>query len=401
MAEDLTKGLNILLHPKFCELQQRVDRLEVFHKDLAAVVALKEERQEVQHLRDHVDNQLRGVDSTIGMVKDKMLSMDELREHEIRGLSKSVEQRATIANLSHLGEQVQAMSVTMSSKAETAKVEQVCMQFYKLSEEVALRATLVRTEQLAKHIQDLQDSIMRKVDIDTTDKIIERIKMLASEVSLRAEDTRVTELSRKFDVLADDAKQKADLATVEQVHRQLHVLGEDLATRVETRRVDHLNRQLHSLGELVAQKAEAATADQAIRQIHALSDNVAQKVDGQKHTLLGDQVTKLREDVYSMKAQVAKLDEHSRQLESLHNTIAVDSARVKHLCLLYAGAQGPKDAPHTPTTAAPSPLRPASHAKHSDGPHGGMLPSLGSPPSGLQRPGSVTLPSMASSPSPH
>lgn len=388
MAEDLTKGLNILLHPKFLELQQRVERLESFHQDLAVITAQKEDRQEVQHLRDHLDGQIRAVDSSIGMVKDKMLSLDELRSQEIRGLSKGLEQRATLANLNHVSEHLQATNLTLSTKAELAKVEQLGKQLHALSEELATRATISREEQLAKELQSLKDTVARKVDLDITDKLIERMKTLAGEVELRAEDARVTELSRKHDAFLEELRQKADESRIEQVHRQLNVLSEDVASRAEARKVDHMCRQLHSLGEQVIQKAEAGTADQAIRQIHALSDSVAQKVEGSKHNLLSDQVSKLREDVFSMKAHVAKLDEHSRQLENLHNAQAVDSARLKHLCVMYGGAGAQKDGAHATT----SPGRLQTEKKQ----HEGQLPSLtGSLGPSKDRASPVSLPSMA------
>jgi len=75
-------------------------------------------------------------------------------------------------------------------------------------------------------------------------------------------------------------------------------------------------------------------------------------VESGKHTLLTDQVAKLREDMFTMKNDVAKVDEHSRQLEALHNSMSVDSARVKHLSLMYAGSTGGGGDARAPGAAA-------------------------------------------------
>merc|ERR1712037_1053061 len=80
--------------------------------------------------------------------------------------------------------------------------------------------------------------------------------------------------------------------------------------------------------------------EQAIRQIHALSDSMAQKAEGGQHFVLHDQVVKLREDMLGLKADMNKIDEHARQLDSVNSALSVNTARVKHLTLMAASTGG-------------------------------------------------------------
>mmetsp|Transcript_102584 Transcript_102584/g.319664 ORF Transcript_102584/g.319664 Transcript_102584/m.319664 type:complete len:409 (-) Transcript_102584:41-1267(-) len=393
MCEDLTKGLNTLLHPKFIELSQRLDRLEVYHQDLSAVVAQKEERHEVERLREHVEAQAKQLDSHIAMLKEKTLSLDQLRSQEIRALAKNVETKAALAQVKHLDDQLQATNVAVANKAEVGKVDQVSKNVHALSHEVSQKASSGRTEQVAKQVQILNDALAKKVDFDTADHLSDRIRTLAGEVALRAESTKLDDLLKKVDLLTQEVAAKADHSNLEQLDRQMRLLSSEVDQRADVRKVEHISRQLHSLHEELGQKAEISAADQAIRQIHALSDAVSVKVEDQKHSLLHDQVAKLREEVFQMKGDFSRLDDHSRQLDSLHSSVAVDSARVKHLCLMYQGSTPPaKDiGPSTPTTAAatPSPGSPPLYTHRTRN-----LPSMAGS-AGTQKPGSVTLPSMA------
>jgi len=380
----MTKGLNILLHPKFTEIVQRLDRLEALHKDLTSVVALKEERQEVDHLRDHVASQIAHVDSVIAMNRDKMLSLDELRSREIRALTKSDEQKATLVNLSHLQEQLHAQNVTMSTKCETEKLDQLAKTVHALSEDVSLKATTVRAEQLARQLKTLGDTLTTKVDFEVTDRLADKCKALAEEVALRSETAKLVDLSRKVDALAEDVSTKATIHSMEQLARSHHVMGEDVSQRADQRKLDHLARKLHHLSEEVAQKSEVAQTEQAIRQIHALSDAMAQKVEGGQHFVLHDQVVKLREDMLGLKADMNKIDEHARQLDSVNSALSVNTARVKHLTLMAASTGGthPGAATGVMDFTLDSPTR-HSGAKR--------LPGLAT-----QRQGMVGLPSMGS-----
>jgi len=380
----MTKGLNILLHPKFTEIVQRLDRLEALHKDLTSVVALKEERQEVDHLRDNVASQIAHVDSVIAMNRDKMLSLDELRNREIRALTKAVEQKATLVNLSHVQEQLHAQNVTMSTKCETEKVEQLAKTVHALSEDVALKATSVRAEQLARNIKTLGDTLTTKVDFEVTDRLAGKCKALAEDVALRIEATKHWDLSRKVDALTEDVSTKATIHSVEQLARNHHVMGEDVSQRADQRKLDHLARKLHHLSEEVAQESELAQTEQSIRQIHALSDAMAQKVEGGQHFVLHDQVVKLREDMLAIRADMAKIDEHARQLDSVNSALSVNTARVKHLTLMAASTGGSHPGVGTGALdyTLDSPLRQSG---------GKRLPSLAT-----HRQGMVGLPSMGS-----
>jgi len=381
----MTKGLNILLHPKFTEIVQRLDRLEALHKDLTSVVALKEERQEVDHLRDHVASQVAHVDSVIATNRDKMLSLDELRNREIRALTKAVEQKATLVNLNHVQEQLHAQNVTISTKCETEKLDQLTTTVHALSEDVSLKATSVRTEQLARQLKTLGETLTTKVDFEVTDRLAEKCKALAENVALRSETTKLLDLSRKVDALVEDVCTKASIQSVEQLARSHHVMGEDVSQRADQRKLDHLSRKLHHLSEEVAQKSELAQTEQATRQIHALSDTMAQKVEGGQHFVLHDQVVKLREDMLAMKADMTKIDEHARQLDSVNSALSVNTARVKHLTLMAASTGGshPGVSAATLDYTLDSPMRQSGAGKR--------LPSLAT-----HRQGMVGLPSMGS-----
>lgn len=396
MAGELTKGLNVLLHPKFTEICQRLDRLESLHKDLAAVVALKEERQEVDHLRDHISNQIKHVDSIIAMNKDKMLSLDELRNREIRSLAKSLEQKATLANLSHVTEQVQALNHGLTTKVDSSKVEQLGKSLHSLSEDVAMKTPSSRADQLAKELQALHDQLMKKVDSSTTDRLNERIRGLADEVSMRAEANKVVELSRKLDSLAEATAQKAEIATVEELARKHQVLGEDVAQRAEQRKTDHLDRKMAQLTDELALKAEHSVAEQTIRQMHTLGEAIAQKVETGAHASLQDQVNKVREDVMTLKAESSKLDEHQRQLEALHSSMSANTSRVKHLSLMYANAGKEKGGGDKDATGATVPISPSgTPTQEPKSRTSEKLPSLSG--SGAQK-GMVSLPAMAHPP---
>jgi len=381
----MTKGLNILLHPKFTELVQRLDRLEALHKDLTSVVALKEERQEIDHLRDNMASQIAHIDSVIAMNRDKMLSLDELRNREIRALTKAVEQKATLVNLSHVQEQLHAQNVALSTKSENDKVEQLSRTVHALSEDVALKATTVRAEQLTRQLKTLGDTLQTKVDYEVTDQLAQRHKSLAEEVALRADGSKLVDLGRKVDALTEDVATKATIHTVEHLARSHHVLSEDVSQRADQRKLDHISRKLQHLGEEMAQKADVAHTEQAIRQIHALSDSMAQKAEGGQHFVLHDQVVKLREDMLGLKANMSKLDEHARQLDSMNSALSVNTSRVKHLSLMAAsGGNSGAPPPQSYDFTLDSPLRQSGSGKR--------LPSLAT-----QRQGMVGLPSMGSS----
>mmetsp|Transcript_129195 Transcript_129195/g.251558 ORF Transcript_129195/g.251558 Transcript_129195/m.251558 type:complete len:389 (+) Transcript_129195:104-1270(+) len=385
MAGEMTKGLNILLHPKFTELVQRLDRLEALHKDLTSVVALKEERQEIDHLRDNMASQIAHIDSVIAMNRDKMLSLDELRNREIRALTKAVEQKATLVNLNHVQEQLHAQNVALSTKSENDKVEQLSKTVHALSEDVALKATTVRAEQLTRQLKTLGDTLQTKVDYEVTDQLAQRHKSLAEEVALRADGSKLVDLGRKVDALTEDVATKATIHTVEHLARSHHVLSEDVSQRADQRKLDHISRKLQHLGEEMAQKADVAHTEQAIRQIHALSDSMAQKAEGGQHFVLHDQVVKLREDMLGLKANMSKLDEHARQLDSMNSALSVNTSRVKHLSLMAAsGGNSGAPPPQSYDFTLDSPLRQSGSGKR--------LPSLAT-----QRQGMVGLPSMGQS----
>uniref|UniRef100_A0A7S4QC91 Uncharacterized protein n=1 Tax=Alexandrium monilatum TaxID=311494 RepID=A0A7S4QC91_9DINO len=360
MCEDLSKGISILVNPKFTEVAQRLERLEAFHQDLSSVVARKEERSEVERLREHMESQVKQLDSHLAMLKEKMHSLDQLRSQEIRGLANSLEHKASMCQLRQFEEHLQATNVAISGKADIAKVDQVAKNIHALSHEVSQKASAPRAEQVAKQVQILNDALAKKVDAEIADHINERVRSLANELSLRADATKLDDLSKRIDLVAGACAMKADHANLEQVDRQMRLIGTELEGRADARKVDHLSRQFHGLQEELANKAEVGHTDHAFRQIHALTDAVQAKAEDQKHALLNDQVSKLRDELSRMRGDMGKIDDHSRQLDAIQNSMQVDSARVKHLVSMYqASSPSPTKEILTPTTPT-SPWRPST-----------------------------------------
>jgi len=229
MAEDLTKGLHILLQPKFQELFARLDRVDHQYKELSEAVASKEERDEVEHLRGHFEKQIAQVDSVIGIVKDKMINLDELRTREIRTLSRAIDHKATVTSLQHVVEQVHAVNVGISTKADLSKVEQLTKQLGTLSEDVSTKVPNSRTEELGTQIQHLSKLVSQKVNNEQADAINERIKVLTADALQKAASTRVEEIAGQLRELAQDNAHKAESHHVEQLHHHIKTLKEEVA----------------------------------------------------------------------------------------------------------------------------------------------------------------------------
>uniref|UniRef100_A0A7S4UFD4 Uncharacterized protein n=1 Tax=Alexandrium monilatum TaxID=311494 RepID=A0A7S4UFD4_9DINO len=395
MCEDLSKGINVILNPKFVELSQRLERLEAYHQDLSGVVARKEERSEVERLREYMETQVKQLDSHLAMLKEKLLSLDQLRSQEIRGITKNMEHKANVCQVKHLEEQLQASNIAISGKADVSKLDQVGKNLQALSHEVSQKAPAPRAEQVAKQVQILNEALAKKVDSEAADHINERIRSLAHELSLRADTTKLDDLSKRVDLVAGECATKAEHANLEQLDRQMRLLGSELEHRADVRKVEHISRQLHTLHEELANKAEVGHTDHAFRQIHALSDAVQTKAEDQRTALLQDHVAKIHEELSRMRGDMGKIDDHSRQLESLHNSMQVDSARIKHLVSMYqASSPIPTKeilTPTTPTSPWPSSSPLYTH-RHRN------LPSLTCSSCGQKTaPSPVILPAMAAS----
>mmetsp|Transcript_37197 Transcript_37197/g.104976 ORF Transcript_37197/g.104976 Transcript_37197/m.104976 type:complete len:432 (-) Transcript_37197:186-1481(-) len=384
MAEDLTKGLNLLLLPKFTEIVQRIDQLETWYKELHDAVALKEERQEVDHLREHFDAQIHHVDKLVSLNKEKMTQLDELRSREIRALNGLVEQKATIANMSHLSDQVQSVNNAVSTKAENTKVDHLGKQLQTLSEHVALKSTNTRTDQLSKQLQALNEVVEQKTTISTTDRLHDKLMQIQGEVATKASIERMEDLNGLIQTLSEECGQKAHNTKAEQLHVQLNSLADDLSRRAEISTTDHLYRQMQAIHDEVVQKAESVVMDQTIKKVQSLGDAMAQKAETAKHNLLNEQFHKLREDVFNQKTEFQRVDDIFKKLETLNSIVRVDNAKIKNLCLKLpeaAATSGNKTQPGTAPSSAPT-TAPNS--------------APNSAPSGDQKQlGYVTLPSVA------
>jgi len=371
----VTKGLSILLGPKFLDLSKRLDRLDLLYKELSDAVVLKEDRQEVDHLREHITNQINHMDSIVGTVKDKMMNLDELRTREIRTLSRTVDHKATATSLNNIAEQVHALNMAVTSKAEVVKVEQLTKQLGSLSEHVGMKASNSQLEDVAKQIQQLSKLVSQKVSLEQADTIQERIKGLTADVLQKASCAKMQEVASQLHELAKETQRKAESEEVEHLSSQVKGLRDEVAHRAENSKMEHYARQVEMVHDELVRKAENSTADRAIRQLHALNDAMSGKADTTNHNLLNDQLHRLREDIFSMKADFSRLDELGRQLENISATVTVDSAKVRHLCHMYATQAAVKTAgserqegpsskinnashvspPATPSTVAPSP----------------------------------------------
>jgi len=339
MAYEVTKGLNILLHPQFEQMIERMDKLEAFHKDLSGVVAAKEDRDDMLRFKEEFEMQMQKVDDALTMHADKMLSLDELRNREIRGLSKASEQKASLANLSHLLDQNQVLCTALSTKAELARVDQLSQSVAALGEEVATKTPSITTEQLGRQLEALADSFARRMD-DVLERLNDRCRSLADDIARRAENSHLLELCRRMDALTEDVRHKAENSSVHQLSRHHAVLNEDVSQRTEQRRFDQLTRQVRHLSDEVAHKAEHAFTEQALHQITKLNQTVSLKTEGGQHQALHDQVVKMREDMLAMKVEMSRIYQHARHLEALNSTVSMNSARLKHLAVMAAANSG-------------------------------------------------------------
>lgn len=79
----------------------------------------------MDHSRDHLAGQTKHMESVTAMSRGKMLRIDKARNREIPALTMAVEKKATLVDLSHLSDQLHAVNMSLSTKAEIGKVEQL------------------------------------------------------------------------------------------------------------------------------------------------------------------------------------------------------------------------------------------------------------------------------------
>lgn len=380
MAEDLTKGLHILLHPKFTEVTQRLDKLNSWCKDLQHAVGLKEDRVEVDHLREHVEGQIKHVENIINIQKENHARLDDLRTQQIRALNLSVEQKADKGTVTQLADQVQAVNATVVKKAEISKVDQLEQQLKVLSEDVSLKATAARAEHLAAQLQALGDQVAEKVDNAAAEGLNEKLKALAEKVAQKSTNAKAEDLSRQLQALGEECAQKAETSRVDQLARSMQALCEDVSKRSEGTVTEHLSRQLQTLGDKVNQKADAATMDHTLTHVNAVSDACSKKAELGQHNLVSDQVDKLREELFAYKAGLDRVDDLSQRVDVMSNSLQLESAKVKNLSLLCAGVGvRPSTAPTTAPTSPLTNVTPSPHRDSRDTPGGMSSPTLRGP----------------------
>ena len=95
--------------------------------------------------------------------REKMPSLDQLRNREVRALSKGLEERAALANSNHLEVQAHAIGVSLSSKVEAGKVEQPGKLAQAMGADHALKAAGKMAEQQSKQRQGLDKLIVEEV----------------------------------------------------------------------------------------------------------------------------------------------------------------------------------------------------------------------------------------------
>lgn len=367
MAEDLTKGLNHLLGPKFTELAERIETLERCFQGMSMALAEKEDKIEVDALREHCSSQIRQVDDIVGLLKEKVGQLDELRSRDIRALHASVEQKATAVNLDVVREQLQAMTMSLAARADAAKMEHLARQVDLLGDEVAKRATILRADQLGKQVNHLSDMIARKVDPETTDQIRDSLKLLICNVAEKAPLSDMHALGAKLQSVTEQCTQKADVGKVEQLLRQLDTLEQDVSRKADDAKAEHLRRALEVVTEDLQKKAHHATVEQSMRHIHALSEALSKKSDAEKHDRLHDQFRRLSEDVFQHKMH---LDRQSHTLEDLGRRVVADSSKLKSFTAVLGQSAS--------ASAGGPPVQPLSGLAADCGPRppGGCLPPL-------------------------
>lgn len=330
MAEDLTKGLNLLLHPKFAELAERIEHLERSVQAMSVSLAEKEDKSEVDALREHFSSQVRQVDDIVGLVKEKVSQLDELRSREIRSLHANVEQRATAVNLDAVREQLQQVSITLAGKCDVAKMEHVSKQIDLLGDELAKKVSTSKVDQLGKQLNTVSDMVTRKVDPAITDQIRESIKALNCDVAEKAPLGDVHLLSGKVQGLAEQCAQKAETSKVEHLFRQFETLEQDVMRKADDAKTENLRRSLDAVMDDLQNKAHNATVEQTMRHIHTLSEALSRKVEVEKHEQVHEQCRRLSEDLVAHKSQ---LDRHGHTIEDLGRRVAADGAKLKGLSI--------------------------------------------------------------------
>lgn len=330
MADDVTRGIQDLLYPRLAEFEQRLDRLDSWHKDLQDSIMLKEDRTHTNRFQEQVEGRFKHVDNELQIEKQRHERFEDLRTEQMRELKAAVDKKTEQEYVDALAKQLHTANLAVAQKAESARAEQLANQLHMLSDDVALKA---------------------KIDRETAQQLHEKMKALKDQVMERATNARAEDFARQLKALSKDISMKAEIARCEDMRTEVQHVREEVGRANAI--AAGLGMQLQALGHAIARKSEQASVDQAVTQLMALNHAVARKADAGQHREVGDEVKRLREDIVAHGAEMHRVEDLSRQVEALKGR-AVESP--------------PKQAPQAPQAPAPVPQSPTPR---------GSLPPIG------------------------
>eukprot|EP00406_Dinophysis_acuminata_P080829 CAMPEP_0179243858 /NCGR_PEP_ID=MMETSP0797-20121207/17760_1 /TAXON_ID=47934 /ORGANISM="Dinophysis acuminata, Strain DAEP01" /LENGTH=277 /DNA_ID=CAMNT_0020951359 /DNA_START=45 /DNA_END=875 /DNA_ORIENTATION=- len=239
MAEDLVKGLDSFYEPKFSQLSVRIDRLDKLVENLTHAVAQKEQRSEVEKLRENMEYQFSHENGTIKSLEDRMVEYNSRRCYEIRELTDAVRARSTAAETGRLAvrdEQLEALQAALTKRLDG------------LAADVAARATCGR---MAAQLEGLAETVRRKAGVEAVGACEGRLEALAGEVALKATQARAEELGRELQALSGRSALKAEGAEMARLGGLLEKLGADVEQKATITEVGRLICQLSALDQRV------------------------------------------------------------------------------------------------------------------------------------------------------
>lgn len=250
MAEELIKGLDSFYDPRFLELTARIDRLDMLVKDLTDTVRSKdiERRRDMDGLGKTLESQGRHGDDSLHALEERMVEFNSRRCYEIQELTESVQQRATVAEMGRLAEQLRSLGTSTDERVDTVHTV-LTKQLDGLAADFAARktSTEIRVDNFAARFQALSELVDRKAGVEVTNAHNVRLEALASEVALRATNMRAEELGSQLQALSERNAQKAEDERVDKLERIMGTLGKNVEQRATGGALDKLSSQVKGL----------------------------------------------------------------------------------------------------------------------------------------------------------
>lgn len=315
MADDVTRGIQDLLYPRLAEFEQRLNRLDSWHKDLKDSITLKEDRTHTNQFQEQVEGRFKHLDNQLKIEKQRHERFEELRTEQMRDLKAALDKKTEQEYVDALAEQLHAVHLAVAQKADSARAEQLANQLHIVSDDAALKA---------------------KIDQETAQQLHEKMKKLLDQVMERATNARAEDFARQLKAFSKDISMKAEIARVEDIRMELQHVREEVGRSDAT--VAGLGMQLLTLGHTVSRKSEQASVDQAVTKLLSLDHAVARKAELGQHREVDDEVKRLREDVVAHGAEMHRVEDLSRQVEVL-----------KSKAVTVLPKQAPAPAPQSPT----------------------------------------------------